>query len=91
MQALEAVVEDLLEARLKVLGDKAKTAVTNLPGEPDALAQLEWLTANEELFAAPDSKKKRKPPETNAAKTSGGKGKAGPSSEEALRRRFGIK
>lgn len=47
----QETVEEMLKARLKELGDEAKTAVEALPGEPDALAKLEWLNANAKLFA----------------------------------------
>jgi len=48
--AYEAVIVELLDARIKALGDGAKTAVANLPGAPDSLAKLQWLNANEALF-----------------------------------------
>jgi len=50
--AYEAVIVELLDARIKALGDGAKTAVANLPGAPDSLAKLQWLNANEALFKA---------------------------------------
>ena len=48
--AYETVINDLLTAKIKALGDVAKRAVENLPGAPDALAKLQWLNANENLF-----------------------------------------
>lgn len=48
--AYETLVTEILDSRIKALGDAAKTAVAALPGEPDALAKLKWLTANEGLF-----------------------------------------
>jgi hypothetical protein len=47
-------IEGFLSKQLEELGEAAKTAVDNLPGEPDALAKLKWLTANEELFKKSD-------------------------------------
>jgi len=63
--AYEAVIVELLEARIKALGDGSKTAVANLPGSPDSLAKLQWLNANEALFKAatlgPGNQTKLKP------------------------------
>lgn len=63
--AYEAVIVELLEAKIKALGDGAKTAVNALPGSPDSLAKLQWLNANEALFKAavlgPGNQTKTKP------------------------------
>jgi len=45
-----AMAEAILKKRIETLGEQAKTAIENLPGEPDVLAKLNWLEANEELF-----------------------------------------
>lgn len=50
LKAYQETVNALLDAKIKELGDKAKVAVEALPGEPDALAKLNWLTANAALF-----------------------------------------
>ena len=44
------MAESILAQRYETLGEAAKTATDALPGEPDVLARLNWLTANEELF-----------------------------------------
>ena len=59
-KAYAEVIQGMLEAKLKVLGDKAQTAVDGLPGELGALAKLQWLTANEALFAT------KPPPDVDA-------------------------
>ena len=51
IQAYVEAVDTLLAAKLKELGETAKTAVDNLPGDPDALQKLAWLNANNALFA----------------------------------------
>ena len=48
--AYEAKIVELLEAKIKALGEAAKAAVDNLPGSPDTLQKLSWLNANEALF-----------------------------------------
>jgi len=50
LTAYQEAVKELLKERVKELGDAAKTAVDNLPGEPDELAKLQWLTKNAGLF-----------------------------------------
>ena len=62
----EAVITDLLTAKIKALGDVAKKAVENLPGAPDALAKLQWLNTNENLFKplGPGNQIKPKPAAT---------------------------
>ena len=47
----QKAIDTLLAAKLKALGDTAKKTVETLPGELDALAKLNWLNANEALFA----------------------------------------
>jgi hypothetical protein len=46
----EKTVEGMLTAMLQELGKEARAAVDALPGEPDVLAKLAWLKANEGLF-----------------------------------------
>lgn len=53
MKAYQTAVETMLKARLEALGETAKTAVENLPGDLGVLAQLTWLNANEGLFTRP--------------------------------------
>lgn len=48
--AYQTAVAEILQAELGELGEKATTAVDKLPGEPDALAKLQWLRANRDLF-----------------------------------------
>lgn len=50
-KAYAEAVEALLAAKLKELGEAASKAVEALPGGPGPLAKLNWLTANEGLFA----------------------------------------
>ena len=50
MQEYVEAVDGLLAAKIEALGETAKTAVDNLPGDPDALQKLSWLGANEALF-----------------------------------------
>jgi hypothetical protein len=50
VKAYADAVEALLAARVKELGEQAKTAVEALPGTPGPLDKLNWLTANEALF-----------------------------------------
>jgi DNA repair exonuclease SbcCD ATPase subunit len=73
--AYQETVEGLLEARVKALGEGAATAVAGLPGEPDALSRLQWLTANEGLFkqeskgaglGTPAGRPKQRAPQTGA-------------------------
>ena len=52
--------EGMLESKLKTLGDKAKTAIESLTGSPGAREKLQWLTANEALFAT------KPPPDVDA-------------------------
>lgn len=63
--AYEAVIVELLDAKIKALGEGAKTAVNALPGSPDSLAKLQWLNANEALFKSqtlgPGNQTKPKP------------------------------
>jgi len=69
-EAYSAVIAELLEADVEELGDEAKTAIEALPGEQDALAQLQWLKANRGLFKSeealrgspPGARKKSKDP-----------------------------
>lgn len=65
-KAYAEVIEEMLKAKLKVLGDKAQTAIDGLPGDLGALAKLQWLTANEALFAA------KPPPDIDAHKRGDG-------------------
>ena len=60
IQAYVEAVSQLLAAKIEALGEAAKTAVDNLPGDPDALEKLVWLGANEALFG------KRGPPDIGA-------------------------
>jgi len=60
IQAYVEAVDGLLAAKIEALGEQAKTAVENLPGDPDALEQLTWLNANEALFG------KKAPPDIGA-------------------------
>ena len=60
MQEYVEAVDGLLAAKIEALGEQAKTAVENLPGDPDALEQLTWLNANEALFG------KKAPPDIGA-------------------------
>lgn len=69
--AYQKAVEELLAAKVKALGDKAKVAVEALPGEPDALARLSWLNANESLFAPADGKGHIGTPPKRAGKSGG--------------------
>lgn len=55
VEAYEIVITEMLNTQVGALGDEAKSAVENLPGEPNALSKLKWLTSNEGLFA-PDGK-----------------------------------
>lgn len=55
LEKYRATVGDILTKRVEALGDTAKNAVDNLPGEPDALAKLQWLNANEALFKATEA------------------------------------
>lgn len=50
VEAYSTVIAELLAADIEALGDDAKTAVEALPGEPDTLARLQWLKANQSLF-----------------------------------------
>ena len=63
--AYETVIVELLDAKIKALGDGAKVAVNALPGSPDSLARLLWLNSNEALFKAqtlgPGNQTKPKP------------------------------
>lgn len=54
LEKYQTVINDILSQRVEALGDTAKNAVNNLPGDPDALAKLQWLNANEALFKATD-------------------------------------
>lgn len=65
-KAYAGVIEEMLKAKLKSLGDKAQTAINGLPGELGALAKLQWLTANEALFAT------KPPPDIDAHKRGDG-------------------
>lgn len=59
-KAYAEVIQGMLEAKLKVLGDKAQTAIDGLPGDLGALAKLQWLNKNEALFAT------KPPPDVDA-------------------------
>lgn len=50
LEDYRTTVGEILTAKIEALGEAAKTAIENLPGEPDALGQLKWLNANETLF-----------------------------------------
>lgn len=50
ISSYETAVTEILEAEIKAIGDAAKTAVENLPGDPGPLEKLQWLKANQELF-----------------------------------------
>lgn len=50
LEATSKVVQEVLDKMVDTLGEAAKTAIDNLPGKPDLLEKLAWLTANEELF-----------------------------------------
>ena len=50
ISSYETAVSEILEAEIKAIGDAAKTAVDNLPGDPGPLEKLQWLKANQELF-----------------------------------------
>ena len=60
IQAYVETVSELLSSKLKELGEQAKTAVDNLPGDPDALEKLRWLNTNDALFG------KTSPPDIGA-------------------------
>lgn len=62
IEGYQETVQKILTTRLTEYGETAKVAVENLPGKPDALAQLQWLEANVALFATP------RVPDTDAAK-----------------------
>ena len=64
--AYAEVIEGMLKAKLKALGDKAQTAVDGLPGDLGALAKLQWLNKNEALFAT------KPPPDIDALKRGDG-------------------
>jgi seryl-tRNA synthetase len=51
IEAYRQTIGDILANEIKVLGDAAKTAVDNLPGQPDELGKLKWLNANKALFS----------------------------------------
>lgn len=59
-------IEGFLTKRLEELGEAAKTAVDNLPGSPDILAKLNWLTTNEELFKTKEPTPPGTPPRRGA-------------------------
>ena len=46
----QQTIAELLTTRINALGETAKIAVDNLPGNPDALEKLRWLNKNENLF-----------------------------------------
>lgn len=52
VKAYGEAIDVLLAAKLKELGEAAAKAVEALPGSPGPLAKLNWLTANEALFAS---------------------------------------
>lgn len=56
-EAYSTVIAELLEADIEELGDKAKAAIEALPGEPDTLAQLQWLKANWGLFKSEEARR----------------------------------
>lgn len=51
LEQYQQTIGEMLTARVAALGDAAKNAVDNLPGEPDALGKLRWLNKNEGLFS----------------------------------------
>lgn len=58
-KAARELFSDMLKARIKTLGDKAKKALGRLPGAESLsdLDKLDWLNQNEELFTGePGSK-----------------------------------
>jgi len=62
LEATSKVVEDVLNKMVESLGEQAKIAIEALPGEPDLLAKLAWLQANEELFKSKAPAPKGTPP-----------------------------
>lgn len=63
----QETLASILKTRLDALGEKATTAVDNLPGEPDSLEKLQWLEANEDLFKADATPGHGTPPKKGAA------------------------
>lgn len=51
VKAYTALIDGLLKDKIKDLGDAAKKAVEALPEALSAVDRLNWLNANEELFA----------------------------------------
>ena len=66
LKAFGEMAEGMLNQQLEALGEAAKTAVEALPGEPDILAKLHWLTANEELFKTEEPPARGTPPRRGA-------------------------
>lgn len=62
--AYEELAAGILKQRVETFGDQAQTAIDNLPGEPDTLAKLSWLSANEDLFKPTTPAPKGTPPKT---------------------------
>lgn len=50
VQAYETVIDGMLVAKVKELGDNAKKAVAGLPEAMSPLGKLEWLNDNSNLF-----------------------------------------
>lgn len=50
VEAYQAIIENLLDDRVKALGDGAASAVKALPESMTALDKLNWLSKNVELF-----------------------------------------
>jgi small-conductance mechanosensitive channel len=66
----EETITEMLTVQVEALGPAAKTAIDNLPGDPDALAKLRWLNANKGLFTkATDTKQPTGTPPRNRGLT----------------------
>ena len=61
------MANSILTKRIDDLGEAAKVAVDKLPGEPDVLEKLNWLTANEELFKQKEVPARGTPPKSGIA------------------------
>ena len=52
LEKYEGLIADMLQSKVKALGDSAQKAVEALPESMGAVEKLEWLSKNVELFQA---------------------------------------
>jgi len=55
VKSYQEAIDTILAAEVEALGKEAEQAVNALPGEPDALAKLEWLRQNRGLFESKEA------------------------------------